>query len=232
MASKLSCTFLLASKLLKSQKALSYSFKPNICENLFKGHNINFNVGVQTRQFSKSAQSIDGNLESSREQKNLKRVYYGQLSPHMRAVKLFSLSSSIVGITMQPFLYKEIVSTGNVPIILAAYSFIGFFTVVTPFLLHFISKKYVLELHYNEDKDTFIAKTLNLFCVIKETEFKVEDVDVPDVPGMFSTFNVKGKPLFVDPRSFDYPEYYAKLMGYDKPMDFKLSSTEDRGSDK
>jgi len=53
--------------------------------------------------------------------------------------------------------------------------------------------------------------------------FTTDDVAVPDVPGMFTSFLIKGIPLFVDPRLFDEPEHYAKIMGYDKPIDFKLS---------
>lgn len=71
---------------------------------------------------------------------------------------------------MQPILYKEIVSTGNVPVILAAYSFIGFFTIVTPLLLHMLTRKYVTELSYNELTHTYIAKTLNIIGMPKEVE--------------------------------------------------------------
>ncbi|CAG9763131.1 unnamed protein product [Ceutorhynchus assimilis] len=164
-------------------------------------------------------------LSSANEAQNKqppKTIYYGPLTPHVRAVKMFSLSSSVVGLAVQPVLYNEILSTGNIPMILAAYSFIGFFTLLTPVLLHFVTKKYVLELQFDEPTSTYTAQTFNFFCKIKQTKFKVEDIFVPDVPGMFETFKVKGKPLFVDPRSFDHPEYYANLMGYDKPMDFKL----------
>ncbi|KAJ8948348.1 hypothetical protein NQ318_019333 [Aromia moschata] len=133
-------------------------------------------------------------------EKNIKHtIYYGLLTPQIRAVKMFSLSSSLVGILAQPFLYKEIAATGNVPVIVAAYSFIGFFTVVTPVLLHLITKK----IHY--------------------TEFKSTEVRVPEVPGMFTTFCAKGKALFLDPVRSEYPEHYARIMGYDKPIDFKLN---------
>lgn len=56
--------------------------------------------------------------------------------------------------------------------------------------------------------------------------FTTDDVVVPDVPGMFTSFQIKGIPLFVDPRLFDEPEHYAKIMGYDKPIDFKLGDVE------
>ncbi|KAJ8919951.1 hypothetical protein NQ315_006480 [Exocentrus adspersus] len=145
---------------------------------------------------------------------------------------MFSLSSSLVGIIAQPFLYQEIASTGNVPIIIASYSFIGFFTVVTPILLHLITRKYITHLDYNPESNTYTARTVNFFCMTKETEFKAEEVVVPDVPGMFTTFVAKGKAMFLDPRLFDQPEHYAKIMGYDKPIDFKLNEKPPPGTQK
>lgn len=45
---------------------------------------------------------------------------------------------------------------------------------------------------------------------------------VPEVPGMFTTFMVGKKSLFVDPKLFPDPTHYIKIMGYDKPIDFKF----------
>jgi hypothetical protein len=120
--------------------------------------------------------------------RNYKEIYYGVLTPQVRAVKVcftqilfhlcnilfqvFSLSSSIIGITCQPFLYEAVVSTGSVPIIVAAYSFIGFFTFLTPFLLHLITKKYVTQLLYKRDTDSYVAKTVNFFNITREV-FKI-----------------------------------------------------------
>jgi len=42
---------------------------------------------------------------------------------------------------------------------------------------------------------------------------------------MFTSFLVNKRPLFVDPALFDDPEHYVKIMGYDKPIDFKLDLT-------
>lgn len=44
---------------------------------------------------------------------------------------------------------------------------------------------------------------------------------------MFTSFLVKKRPLFVDPALFDDPEHYVRIMGYDKPIDFKLNSNEE-----
>lgn len=60
-----------------------------------------------------------------------------------------------------------------------------------------------------------------------QTKFKVKDIQVPEIPGMFSTFVVNGKtPLFVDASQFPDPEHYVKMMGYDKPLDLKMSAAE------
>lgn len=50
----------------------------------------------------------------------------------------------------------------------------------------------------------------------------MEDVQVPEIPGLFTTIKAKGKALFFDPSHFVNPDYYATLMGFDKPIDFKI----------
>lgn len=49
---------------------------------------------------------------------------------------------------------------------------------------------------------------------------------VPDVPGMFMSFQIGKRKFFVDPSLFPDPQHYVKIMGYDKPIDFKLELTE------
>lgn len=49
---------------------------------------------------------------------------------------------------------------------------------------------------------------------------------MPDVPGMFTTFFAKNKPLFVDVELFNDPSHYVKMMGYDKPIDFHFKVNE------
>ena len=65
-----------------------------------------------------------------------------------------------------------------------------------------------------------------------QLDFKVEDVVVPDIPGMFTTMHAKGKPLFIEARHFTNPLHYAKMMGYDKPLDFKLGENPEEDNNK
>ncbi|KAH8255931.1 hypothetical protein KR026_002936 [Drosophila bipectinata] len=152
----------------------------------------------------------------------LQRIYYGTLAPRMKLVKFFSLSTSLAGLAAQPILMEQGMKIGGTGMAVFLCSVGGFFTFVTPLLLHFITKKYVTELHYNPQTEEYTATTISLLLQKIKTTFRTSDVVVPEVPGMFTSFLVNKRPLFVDPALFDDPEHYVKIMGYDKPIDFKL----------
>lgn len=159
-----------------------------------------------------------------------KFLILGTLTPQIRAIKVFSLTTSAVGVCSQPILYEQAAKMGSsTPVVVAICGFIGFFTFITPLLIHFVTKKYVTELHYDAATKEYIATIITFFMTKKKIRFTPDDVEVPEVPGMFTSFLVKDKatmkqmPLFVDPRVFDDPSHYVKIMGYDKPIDFKLN---------
>ncbi|XP_017066718.1 transmembrane protein 70 homolog, mitochondrial [Drosophila eugracilis] len=152
----------------------------------------------------------------------LQRIYYGTLAPRMKMVKFFSLSTSLAGLAAQPILLEQGMKIGGTGMAVFLCTIGGFFTFVTPLLLHFITKKYVTELHYNPQTEEYTATTISLLLQKIKTKFRTNDVVVPEVPGMFTSFLVNKRPLFVDPALFDDPEHYVKIMGYDKPIDFKL----------
>lgn len=182
MSLKIFCAFRVTLKTLTPGRSLLLTENVTSCKP--------FNTFRPQQNWYSSSAADNTRLSTSTNQKPknpVKLVYTGLLAAHVKAVKvllnlkafqdtqcvnscsqLFSVSSSVVGITVQPILYKEIVSTGNVPVILAAYSFIGFFTIVTPLLLHMLTRKYVTELSYNELTQTYIAKTLNILGIPKE----------------------------------------------------------------
>lgn len=67
-----------------------------------------------------------------------------------------------------------------------------------------------------------------LITLLLQTKFKLKDIEVPENPGMFATFLVNKKTsLFVDAAQFTDPEHYVRMMGYDKPLDLKLSEEEE-----
>lgn len=199
------------------------SKESNICgrshQPLLLSRNLSSHNSNQGSQVDKETNSVDIGPGTWKE------IYHGILSTQIKMVKFFSLSTSILGLSVQPILFQKLLGT-NAGMIVAVGSFIGFFTFVTPLLIHWITKKYVTSLEYDPERDVYSATTLSFFLRNKKIHFTVDDVKVPEVPGMFTSFLVKNKPLFVDPHMFSDLEHYGRLMGYDKPIDFHLGKEE------
>lgn len=153
-------------------------------------------------------------------------AYFGVMRKSVKAVKIFSLSTSLLTLMMQPYLMITLSSVGT-GMLAAIGTVMGLFTFGTPLMIHFIAKKYVSDLYYDEDTEVFVASTLSLFARRKELQFTADDVVYPTVPGMFTSVIIKGKPLFMDPYAFRLQSAYTKMMGYDKPLDWELPSLED-----
>lgn len=99
------------------------------------------------------------------------KVYTGSLASRMKAVKVFSLTTSITGCVVQPTLLEQSMKIGGTAMAVAACGVAGFFTIVTPLLLHFVTKKYVTELYYNEKTGEYTAVTISLFLMRQEVSF-------------------------------------------------------------
>jgi transmembrane protein 70 len=83
-----------------------------------------------------------------------------------------------------------------------------------------VSSTYHLTVSFCEQvEDKYTAYVYNIFVRPKKIEFKVSDVKVPAIPGMFTTFKAKDVPLFVEGSQFQDRTHYGKIMGYDKPLD-------------
>lgn len=97
---------------------------------------------------------------------------------------------------------------------------VGFFTFLTPALLHFFTKGYVVRLYHDPGTDVYTAVTYSVFLREKKNVFHQRNVLIPDVSKMFTTFYVNQTGLLVNPDLFPLPQDYNHLMGYDKPFTF------------
>ncbi|XP_065342716.1 transmembrane protein 70 homolog, mitochondrial [Cloeon dipterum] len=148
------------------------------------------------------------------------KIYQGGLVPHVRRIKYFTLSTSVLGVAVQPVIWTKFLAKVGAGMAYSMLTFVSFFTIVTPLLIHYVTKKYVAEMYYNPDTQTYTAITFSFFNGRVETKFKQEDVFMPDMLGIFESFRVNNKPLLVDSSQFREPKDYGKLMGFDKPIDF------------
>lgn len=104
-------------------------------------------------------------VSSAKESTSQERVYYGSLTPRMKVVKVFSLTTSLAGLAAQPILLEQGMQMGGVGLAAFLCGFGGFFTFVTPLLLHFITKKYVTEIYFNPKTNEYTATTISLFLM-------------------------------------------------------------------
>nr|SVE82148.1 EOG090X0CKL [Daphnia magna] len=160
------------------------------------------------------------------------QIYKGMLTKQVRAVKTFSFGTSLIGIGMQPILYEHMSAPeSSLPLMVAIYSAVGIFTFVTPFLIHFVTKKYVTDIIFDPATKKYQASVYRFLPTKRKINFKLEDISVPDVPGAFTTLCVKNIPLLCIPSDFLYPEHYIKFMGYDKPVDYQLSTPKEQNKE-
>ncbi|KAM4552528.1 transmembrane protein 70, mitochondrial [Odontesthes bonariensis] len=152
-------------------------------------------------------------------------IYSGSLGSAVRGVKMFSYSTSGASLFLMPkILLKTGLGVKSLVMQVAFCGFIGFFTFLTPVLLHVITKGYVIRLYHNPDRDTYTAITYSVFLTEKKYVFHQSQVRIPAVSKMFTTFYAGQVGLLVNPDLFLIPHDYNHLMGYDKPFSF---STDD-----
>lgn len=175
--------------------------------------------GPPLRCVSTAVQREDGRL-----------VYTGSLATAVRGVKLFSYSTSGASLLLMPHMLLNSTLAGHSWALQAAFcGVVGFFTFLTPALLHYFTKGYVVRLYHDLGTDVYTAVTYSVFLSEKKKVFHQRSVRLPDVGGMFTSFYVEKVGLLVNPDLFALPQDYNHLMGYDKPFTF---DTDENGHQK
>ncbi|XP_069777297.1 transmembrane protein 70, mitochondrial isoform X2 [Narcine bancroftii] len=150
-------------------------------------------------------------------------IYSGNLAKAVFGVKFFSYSTSIFSCCMMPYIILHSGLGIQSPALQVAFcGIIGFFTFLSPMVLHLLTKGYVIRLYYNAETDSYTAVTFNILLRQKKTIFHQKDVKVPGVSKMFTTFYAKEKSMLVNPIFFRHPNDYNHLMGYDQPFSFNF----------
>ncbi|XP_047353637.1 transmembrane protein 70 homolog, mitochondrial [Vespa velutina] len=165
-------------------------------------------------------------------------IYDGILKRYIRNLKIFSLSSSAFAIAIQPYFIMQSIAMDSTMGI-AGSIILGVLSITMTLLLHILTKRYVTFIYYDSERDKYLATTYSLFLLENKIEFTPDDVVIPEISGIFTTCLIKGKPLLFDENNFNDFNHYQKIMGFDKPIDYKLGNpnlnnvtTEENFSDK
>uniref|UniRef100_A0A6A7FSZ2 Transmembrane protein 70 homolog n=1 Tax=Hirondellea gigas TaxID=1518452 RepID=A0A6A7FSZ2_9CRUS len=188
-----------------------------------------------SKRYSSTHEQQDSSKDSMEEKQSVEQdigggswqeIYEGLLSTQVKLVKSFSLGTSIIGLSLQPVIINYLGS--SMSLVVSFSALIGMFTFVTPALIHWFTRKYVFRLRYDPSTDLYAATTLTFFLREKTIHFRPSDVTIPEIPRMFTTFEVKNKALFVDLETFKDIEHYGRIMGYDKPVDLRVDSSDEQ----
>ncbi|XP_071390055.1 transmembrane protein 70, mitochondrial [Centroberyx affinis] len=154
-------------------------------------------------------------------------VYTGNLGNAVRGVKMFSYTSSGCSLGLMPYLlFQTGLGIQSFAMQVAFCGVIGFFTFLTPVLLHLVTRGYVVRLYHDAAGDTYTAVTYSVLLTEKKTVFHQGQVRIPEVSRMFTTFYAGETGLLVNPDLFPFPQDYNHLMGYDRPFSFDAGDLE------
>lgn len=90
-------------------------------------------------------------------------IYTGKYNWRIIRVKIFSLTTSALGVCAQPYLWQKSQLIGSTGLGVLVCSIVGVFTFITPILIHFIMKKYVVDIRYNKETDEYTCYTISFF---------------------------------------------------------------------
>ena len=145
---------------------------------------------------------------------------------------MFSYTSSGTSLCLMPHvLFKTGLATQSLALQASFIAIISLFTFATPVLLHLLTKGYVLRLYHHAPRDAYTAVTCSALLVEKRTVFRQDQVRLPAVAKMFTSFYAGQRSMLVNPDLFQLPSDYNHLMGYDQPFTFSQEDLErpDRG---
>lgn len=101
-------------------------------------------------------------------------IYEGKYTNQILRVKLFSLTTSAMGLIAQPILWQKGIEVSGTGLSMLICSVAGIFTFVTPLLLHFVTKKYAIDIIYNEKTDEYTCITVSFFLFKNKVIFFLE----------------------------------------------------------
>lgn len=177
-------------------------------------------------RWERCVQGLRTQVEKSEDER---LIYTGNLARTVFGVKCFSYSTSVISLAFLPYIFAQNnIVFGSLPLQILFYGIIGSFTVITPVLLHFVTKGYVIRLYHEATTDTYKAITYNVVLSETSTVFHQSDVKIPNSAHVFTTFYAKTKSLLVNPSLFPNPKDYDHLMGYDKPFTFDMEEISEK----
>lgn len=138
-------------------------------------------------------------------------VYYGPISSTIKKVKLLSLSTCCLSISLGPLITFMTCTEQNVIVKGAVASTVIFLSASTTAALHWFVSPYIHKLRWLPGSDSFEVEMLSWNALHIPRTIKFADIQPPETQRPFVTFKANGSFYFVDEEHCHNKALMAKL---------------------
>uniref|UniRef100_A0A0E0GWP7 Uncharacterized protein n=1 Tax=Oryza nivara TaxID=4536 RepID=A0A0E0GWP7_ORYNI len=138
-------------------------------------------------------------------------VYQGPISSTIRKVKLLSLSTCCLSVSLGPVITFMTSPDMNVILKGAVASTVIFLSATTTAALHWFVSPYIHKLRWRPGSDSFEAEIMSWLATPLTRTIKFADVRPPETNRPFVTFRAEGNFYFVDAEHFPNKALLARL---------------------
>ncbi|KAG9137849.1 hypothetical protein Leryth_027374 [Lithospermum erythrorhizon] len=176
--------------------------------------------GVQKRWYSESTEAVGDNKisigprkggEAEKDQQDMGIVYYGPISSTIKKVKLLSLSTCCLSVSLGPVITFMTSPGMNVILKGAVASTIIFFSASTTGVLHWFVSPYIHKMRWQPGSDSFEVEMMTWLATFTTKTLKFADIRPPETQRPFVTFKANNNFYFVDAEHCPNKALLAKL---------------------
>ncbi|OIT37343.1 PREDICTED: uncharacterized protein LOC109240908 [Nicotiana attenuata] len=177
-------------------------------------------AAVHRRWLSQSAAAQEDNKisigphrvgEAGNDEKDGGVVYYGPISSTIKKVKLLSLSTCCLSVSLGPVITFMTSTDSNVVLKGAVASTVIFFSASTTAALHWFVSPYIHKLRWKPGSDSFEVEMMSWLATYIPKTIKFSDIRPPETNRPFVTFKANGNFYFVDAEHCHNKALLAKL---------------------
>ncbi|KAI5575207.1 hypothetical protein POPTR_010G219400v4 [Populus trichocarpa] len=172
---------------------------------------LNFNhaslTATQKRWASRATTTKDDNKisigprrgkEAGEDEKETGVVYYGPITSTIKKVKMLSLSTCCLSVSLGPVVTFMTSQDTNVILKGAVASSVIFFSASTTAALHWFVSPYIHKLRWQPGSDSFEVEMMSWLATYIPKTIKFADIRLPETNRPFVTFKANGNFYFVD----------------------------------
>lgn len=156
-------------------------------------------------------------IDSEKQDKDSGVIYYGPISNTIKKVKLLSLSTCCLSVSLGPVITFMTSPDMNVIIKGAVASSVIFLSASTTLALHWFVSPYIHKLRWQPGSDTFEVDMMTWLATFVTKTIKFSDIRLPETNRPFVTFKANGEFYFVDADHCHNKALLARLTPTAKP---------------